>query len=345
MHVHRKLYCFKICFFQEQRSVWYQTQTQADMKRKLSEFGAEVTSGEGRKYTVSLAIAGSIIENTQNVQHATLVAAQIARAAAIFCIDEIVVIDDVDKSGYVSAGTALLARILQFMETPQYLRKYLIPLHEDLKQAGTLPPLNTPHHLRAGEWMRYREGVVVEKCKGGGCLLDIGLQQYAQVCHRINVNTRITLEVGTAKTIESGYIQGQVVTPQTPREQLGIYWGYTVRIAQGIDQVFDSCPFEGGYDVKVGTSERGRVINAQEIEFGDFQHLLIGFGGLDGLEKFMQGELTEAFDMYLNTCPGQGSRTIRTEEAIYISLAKFHQAILQNNATEVKEQFADDSSV
>ena len=44
------------------------------------------------------------------------------------------------------------------------------------------------------------------------------------------------------------------------------------------------------------------------------------FGGLQGLEASLDGdqnlEVTDPsvlFDIYLNTCPGQGSRTIRTE--------------------------------
>jgi predicted SPOUT superfamily RNA methylase MTH1 len=33
------------------------------------------------------------------------------------------------------------------------------------------------------------------------------------------------------------------------------------------------------------------------------------------------------FDMWVNTCPTQGSRTIRTEEAVLISLARLQPAI------------------
>ena len=50
------------------------------------------------------------------------------------------------------------------------------------------------------------------------------------------------------------------------------------------------------------------------------RHLLIVFGGLGGLEVSLESDesLAESdpsvlFDHYLNTCPTQGSRTIRTE--------------------------------
>lgn len=79
----------------------------------------------GRPYTVSIAIPGSVIDNTQTTELATAVAGQIARTAAIFKIDEVVVIDDAanKQEGTIGAGAAFLARVLQFMETPQYLRR------------------------------------------------------------------------------------------------------------------------------------------------------------------------------------------------------------------------------
>lgn len=43
----------------------------------------------GRQWTVSIAVASSVIDNTQNTEFATYVAGQIARAAAIFNVDEV----------------------------------------------------------------------------------------------------------------------------------------------------------------------------------------------------------------------------------------------------------------
>src|SRR4051812_24954963 len=51
----------------------------------------------------------------------------------------------------------------QYIETPQYLRKQLVPMHPDLRFAGLLSPLDAPHHVRADEWSAYREGVVVDR--------------------------------------------------------------------------------------------------------------------------------------------------------------------------------------
>jgi predicted SPOUT superfamily RNA methylase MTH1 len=96
---------------------------------------------------------------------------------------------------------------------------------------------------------------------------------------------------------------------------------------------------QGGYDFKVGTSEHGSKASACELTLPRFQHLLLVFGGPLGLEDCFakDGSVTSkdprnAFDMYINTCPNQGSRTIRSEEAILISLSYLQPSLAANSA-------------
>lgn len=56
-----------------------------------------------------------------------------------------------------------------------------------------------------------------------------------------------------------------------------------------------------------------------------FRHILIAFGGLSGLEAALESDeslrisdIRSLFDHYINTCPEQGSRIIRTEVCIAI---------------------------
>lgn len=66
-----------------------------------------------------------------------------------------------------------------------------------------------------------------------------------------------------------------------------------------------------------------------------FRHALIVFGGPLGLEVCAAKDpqlascedVAGLFDLYLNTCPEQGSRTIRTEEAVLISLGALQHAL------------------
>lgn len=126
----------------------------------------------------------------------------------------------------------------------------------------------------------------------------------------------------------------QVVPPSAPRERAGLYWGYTVRLAKGLTGLLHGGPWPRGYDLKVGTSERGQVVAPGNLALPRFQHVLVAFGGPGGLEecvahdKRLAGkEPVELFDAYLNTCAGQGSRTIRTEEAVLISMGFLQDAL------------------
>lgn len=71
---------------------------------------------------------------------------QIARALAVFNVDEVVIFDESGKAKSESNSglnrksdpNILLARILQYLECPQYLRKNFFPKHSDLQYAGTI---------------------------------------------------------------------------------------------------------------------------------------------------------------------------------------------------------------
>ncbi|KAL1536252.1 putative methyltransferase C9orf114 [Salvia divinorum] len=295
--------------------------------------------------TITIALPGSIISNTQSLELATRLAGQVARAAAIFRIDEVVVFDSKNTSeatsteimdsdsGENESGAAFLMRILRYLETPQYMRKSLFPMHSSLRVVGLLPPLDAPHHLRKHEWASYREGVAREKLdQGSVCtLVDVGLSKNIKVDQVLEPGTRVTVEMGTNRNLDEG--PRKIVPSSRPRDE-GVYWGYKVRYAPNISSVFKNCPYQGGYDHRIGTSEHGLVINSSELTLPSFKHLLIAFGGLAGLEECVEEDavlkgktVSDIFDIYLNTCPHQGSRTIRTEEAILISLQYFQEPI------------------
>jgi hypothetical protein len=56
-----------------------------------------------------------------------------------------------------------------------------------------------------------------------------------------------------------GVMEGTVVSPTTPRDEDGLFWGYATRLALLINVIFAECPYEGGYDLRVGTSKQGNV--------------------------------------------------------------------------------------
>ena len=61
-----------------------------------------------------------------------------------------------------------------------------------------------------------------------------------------------------------------------------------------------------------------------------------------GLEASAAGEL---FDHYVNVCPGQGSRTIRSEEALMIALARLKPAFESRGIRPLGRPGGDKASV
>lgn len=133
-------------------------------------------------------------------------------------------------------------------------------------------------------------------------------------------------------------MRGTIVSPSQPRAETGVYWGYSVRLAKNLSEIFLKAPYEDGYDLTIGTSDKGQNVHGVERNSLHFNHALIVFGGLQGLEAALESDdkLTVddpslLFDQYLNTVPNQGSRTIRTEEAILISLAVMEDKLVPSH--------------
>jgi len=264
-------------------------------------------------------------------------------------VDEIIIFDDgqaetraPEQGGYTAYADPnfFLFHILSYLETPPHLRRSLFPMHPDLRTAGALPSLDMPHHLRSDEWCRYREAVAVRQGKGSrataGTWLDCGLSRQVHVPVTLEENTRLTVKLPVnAEELESG-AECEAVSPDAPRQEMGYYWGYSVRQAPSLSAVFTECPHDGGYDLSIGTSERGAPLRSLSqpdqaaYMAPTWQHLLLIFGGVSGLEAALKADQelqaagvadpSELFDRWINMVPGQGSRTIRTEEAAWVGL-------------------------
>ena len=330
--------------------------------------------------------------SAQSAELKTQLAGQIARALAVFCVDEIIVFDDVPKyqqkgEDGLSSKTPqndhakesyngntnpnyFLMHILSYLETPPHFRQWLFPMHPDLQKAGALPSLDMPHHLRPHEWCQYREGVTLEgSTEANGTteergkkkkrkdtvahgesrtLVDAGFTNPVTVPSSIPPNTRVTLkfaDMTVPEDMASPELAAEAVAPSAPREEAGYYWGYSVRSASSLSAVLTESPYDGGYDLSFGTSERGMPISgltktsSDQAPVPEFKHLLTVFGGVAGLEEAVQAdaelekmaviEPSGLFDYWVNLCPGQGSRTVRTEEAVWLGLMGLRDIVVE----------------
>ncbi|ENN75266.1 hypothetical protein YQE_08182, partial [Dendroctonus ponderosae] len=315
--------------------------------------------------TLSIAVPGSILENTQTPELRCYLAGQIARAACIFQADEIIVFDDHSDEPFAKKAKfddeqgekqsryscVQLSKILQYLECPQYLRKFFFPIQNDLKYCGLLNPLNAPHHLSVKDNFIFREGVVLNTPvkDGKGSTVNVGLLRQVRVNQALVPGIRCTVKL-LPQEPNIKKLKGILVSPNLPRSETGIYWGYSVRVANSLSDVFSQCPYKEGYDLTIGTSDRGSAVD--QFVCPKYKHLLVVFGGVQGLEAALENDsVLDAddpkllFHNYLNTIPEQGSRTIRTEEAILISLAalrpklnpEFQSKTFDGNDTEYQE--------
>jgi predicted SPOUT superfamily RNA methylase MTH1 len=274
------------------------------------------------KKKLSIAIPASIVSDAPHLREKTSKVGLIARAVAIFRVDEIIVYPD-NLHVNQAVDMDLIATLLAYMETPQYLRKRLFRLRPELRYVGVLPPLRTPHHplnrkmknLKVGE---YREGVTLSKTKVGA-LVDIGVEKPAFM-------SDAQLPIGKRVTVKVTRVDRRVEAELARRDEIPEYWGYTI-IAEKLP--FRKMVETGGFDLTIATSKYGAPFSnvAEKIaqKCGKADTILVAFGApTQGLFEIVEQEgfdLAEIVDFVVNTVPMQGTETLRTEEAVIASLA------------------------
>jgi methyltransferase len=277
------------------------------------------------KKQVSIAIPASVISDTPHLREKTSKIGSIARSAAIFRVDEIIVYPDNSKLDQ-RRDLDFISLLLNYLETPQYLRKALFKLEPDLQYAGILPPLRTPHHPLSGKIKHltvgeYREGLVISERKDG-LVVDIGVQQPVLLRQRqFRVGERLTVQV--VKVGEAVEVQ------PVSRSDVPQYWGYTVKAEKGS---FGQLLKESDFNLKVATARIGDnfmdVAGQINERWVNSNNVLVAFGAPSrGLHEIVADEglkLQEITDFVVNTVPDQGTATVRAEEALLATLAIFN---------------------
>jgi hypothetical protein len=275
-----------------------------------------------RDRKLAVAIPVSMVSDIPHLREKTLKIGLIGRAAAIFRVNEIIVFPD-------NLGTSqkrdrnLIVTLLSYMETPQYLRKRLFKIKPELRYVGIMPPLRTPHHplekrakkLKIGE---YREGATIA-VTGNGSLVDIGVERPVLIPDmKLPVNKRVTVKITNLGKHTKATLAN--------RKEIEAYWGYTVTASKSS---FGQLTKSRAYDLVVATSKNGTPLTqvADELakRWKKSRRVLVSFGApTQGLQEIVAQEklrLDEVADFTVNTIPDQGTETVRTEEAIYASLA------------------------
>ena len=265
-----------------------------------------------------ITIPDSSLSDEQTKRDKSIKIAQFARACSIFRVKRIYIYHD-SLSSFEKDDPHLLKTILRYLDTPQYLRKTLFPMMHQLQYAGILHPIKAPHHrvledikkVKAGD---VRTGVIV-KIKGQ-LFVEVGLGSLVPFVGEgyegKKVNVRFTSSYPNLKAV------------QATEEDIFDYWGYEVKEVPSISKLLTSLE----KTAIIITSRKGRYF--KNIEPGLVQHfkkvqsILVAFGSpKHGVHDIIarEGASIKPYEYVVNMFPGQGTETVRLEEAVLGSLA------------------------
>ena len=276
-----------------------------------------MTQPARRSRIVSVALPATLTLDIPHLREKTARLGFVSRALATFRVEEVIIYRD-KPGAEVDREASLIEKMLTYIETPQYLRRLLFKMDPDLRYAGTLPPLRTPNHpdKQNPSPGLLREGVVVQS--GSSSMIEAGFRNLVRVRSKLLTSERMTIRL----TKDLPELEGEIIEPS----RLTIYWGF--RVARGnvsLPEIVRSRKF----DLTISTSRKGTDV--REItpdlttKWKSARHPLIVFGSPnEGIPEILARSgmnVSNAMDFNLNTIPGQGVETIRTEEALWGSLA------------------------
>ena len=296
--------------------------------------------------TLTVCIPSSVVRESTDKREATHKLGRIARAAVVFRADRLVVFPD--HTGERRWGEEFVATVLEYAATPPYLRTEIWGKRSELEAVGVLPPLRVAGTGSGPERSESsREGIVTEVGSDGRVRVNCGLQ------HPISLVVPPDMEVGegervTVRLSSREPVRARIVAEPPP--------GFAVQRADLASTL--EAPDAG---LRIGTSRHGTALSVARLDplveriaadgatvaFGAPERGLPAILGLppETIAENAAGETgavgeTEpadtanecdrsdrpgdqpgGFDRWLDSMPNQGTATVRTEEALFATLA------------------------
>ena len=272
--------------------------------------------------TRSLLVPSSLTREAEDKREATRKLGYVARAATVFRVDRLDVFPDHGGEDG-RFGDGFVDTVLRYAATPPYLRKEAWGRRDELEYAGILPPLRVRSQTGSGSdgSGSLRQGIVTEVGSDGRVRVNCGLQ------HPISLPVPQTLAVSegervTIRVSSREPVRAKLVADAPP--------GFAVERATIDDSL--TRPDAG---VRIAASRHGEVLTVDLLDdlvgrTAD-DGLTVAFGAPGrGLPEILDCEPSAEtigdepnvrFDLWLNTGPNQGSEVVRTEEALFATLA------------------------
>jgi len=272
---------------------------------------------------LSIAIPDSSLLDESTILNKTKKISIIARACAIFKINQILIYQDGKQN---KSDSALLSTSLKYLETPQYFRKEIFPKTQLLKYAGVLQPLNISSHLTTSNQKMIKIGDIRDALiinYKGKKFLDIGINKYIQYFGKMKSGTRIAIQIKTT--------QPELTAKEISRDSIKDYWGYNVKERPNLLSILST--WKGKI---ILTSKKGKNFSGLDAKkITDLNEpTLIVFGTTNkGVYDILASDIKKIQNSNVyNYIPNQGTQTVRLEEAILGTLSIIN--ILNHNYNE-----------
>ncbi len=264
---------------------------------------------------LSVVIPDTSLSTHENPIDFTIRAGFLARYSAMANVRRIIIYrEDVSKDARSGKD---LETLLKFCVIPPYLRKRVFPLTNSLRYAGLIPPLNIPTHpqtkrIAPGDVrVAFIEGnkALVDEDK----LADLARGEGAQVAPP-GIKGLAFVKIASVKPLTA-----------QPCGPIG-YSGFYVELThQGLRATL--AQLDG---LKIGTSRYGEDYTKalpsalERVGRAKVRETFLVFGSPSSdLSEILEAQGSSAkgvFDFYVNMDPGQVLKTIRTDEAVPLSL-------------------------
>ncbi|MFB6252438.1 MAG: putative RNA uridine N3 methyltransferase [Halobellus sp.] len=270
--------------------------------------------------TLTVLVPSSLVREAEDKREATRKLGYVARAATVFRADRLVVFSDWE--GERRFGGEFVETVLRYAATPPHLRKDLWGRRDELEYVGVLPPLRVPSTTgsESADSGSLTQGIVTEVGPDGRVRVNCELQ------HPVSLHVPPSMEVAEGARVAIRISSREPVRARIVDEPLAGFDVSRTDLEEALGRA------DAG--VRIATSRFGEALTTTRLpELAsriEREGATVVFGspgrGLPAILDITLEDTVEpvdgpGFDLWLNTIPRQGSETVRTEEAMFASLA------------------------
>jgi hypothetical protein len=256
---------------------------------------------------LSIAIPDSSLKDEKKHENKTRKIFQIARAAGIFQVSNIIIYKDGREF---ENDSKLLSTILRYLETPQHFRKRLYPKSGLLQFVGALSPIKMPNQTGTSDSKQVKKGDIREGVifpKDGKKFIDIGINHSLPYYGKKQIDKRTIVKV---KEIFPNFTVYDI-----EKDQIQNFWSYNVKHGGNLFSLLND--WKGP---KILTSRKSKKIKTEDMQkiLSSEEEILLVFGTTDkGIHEMLDKKINNIQNFKAwNFFPHQGTETIRIEEAI-----------------------------